>query len=73
MTYFKVESRPFLYPTQIVQHGEIQLEEYQNENVDNFTMLYNSEIQPKLYSMVKLIWKSTKMKTVTISPCFLAN
>ena len=29
----------------------------------------NSEIQPKFYSMVKFIWKTTKMKTLTISPC----
>ena len=58
-----------LNPTKIVQHGEIQLEDYQKENVDNFTMLCNSEIQPKLYSMVKFSWKTTKKKTLTISPC----
>ena len=60
----------FWNPTKIVQHGEIQLEDYQKENVDNFTMLCNSETQPKLYSMVKFIWKTTKRKTLAISPCW---
>ena len=60
----------FCNPTNIVQHGEIHLEDYQNENVDNFTMLCNSEIQPKLYSMVKFIWKTTKRKTLAISSCW---